>query len=109
MGAIGSLQAVEPGPGEQKARWLDSWPKPTLCPARCSKHLWGRPRRNVWIKRFLRATLVSSYFEDTAYERMQAEEMARAQAVWRKKRRENFGHRPLTSSPLFSLVLTAEI
>jgi hypothetical protein len=26
-----------------------------------------------------------------------------------KKRRENFGHRPLTSSPLFSSALTAEI
>jgi hypothetical protein len=34
------------------------------------------PQKNIRIERFPRATLVSSYFEDAAYERMQAAEMA---------------------------------
>jgi hypothetical protein len=42
------------------------------------------PRGNVGIKRFLKATLISSFFEDAIYERMQAAEMARAQTVRRK-------------------------
>jgi hypothetical protein len=49
-----------------------------------------------------------SYFEDAAYERMQAAEMARAQAVWRK----SSGRILVTdrsSGPLFSSALTAEI
>jgi hypothetical protein len=37
-----------------------------------------------------------SFFEDAASERMQAEEMAQAQDV-RKKRQENFGHACLIS------------
>jgi hypothetical protein len=87
---------------------LDFWLKPALYPARCSKHLQGRPQRNVRIKRFPRVTLVASYFEDAVYERMQAAELERAQVMWRK----SGGRISVTarsSGPLFSLALTAEI
>jgi hypothetical protein len=79
-----------------------------LCLARCSKYLWGKPRKNVRIERFPRATLLSSYFENAEYARMQAAEMARAHAVWQK----SGGRISVTarsSGPLFSSALTAEI
>jgi hypothetical protein len=57
---------------------------------------------------FPRATLLSSYFENAAYMRMQAAEMARDQAVWRKSS-VRISVTARSFSPLFSLALAAEI
>jgi hypothetical protein len=50
-GAFGSLQGVQPGPGEKKAHWLESraasktWP---TCDGAVLRHPVGNPKRKVW-------------------------------------------------------------
>jgi hypothetical protein len=49
---MGSLQRVEPDPGEPRGRWLDSWAPSFSRPARASKHPPHRPWGYLRIERF---------------------------------------------------------
>jgi hypothetical protein len=106
IGTIGSLQAVEPGPGEPRGRWLDSWVASKLWPARTLKHPPHRPWGYLRIERIPRATLVSGAREPNAVTPARAAatmEMARAPARMRKRGREDFvtsrRDRPSISTP----------